>query len=122
MFHLRLSKLRRDSGLTQNELSKRLNISRATYAQYEIGRREPDIETIQKLASFFNVSIDYIVGRVDNPRGVLTEVERELYDNIDLNDDFLLKKFKLMIDGKPVTKLEAKDFIAFVRARRAMQK
>lgn len=122
MFHLRLSKLRKDSGLTQNELSKKIGISRATYAQYEIGRREPDIDTIQRLADFFSVSIDYIIGRVDNPGSILTDVERELYDNIDLDDDFLLKKFKLVIDGKPVTEQEAKDFIAFVRARRSMQK
>lgn len=122
MFGTRLRSLRKEKRLTMKELGKKNNLAESTISGYEIGTRKPDIETLQRLADFFDVSIDYLLGRVDNPRSILTEVEREFYDNIDLDDDFLLKKFKLVIDGKPVNEQEAKDFIAFVRARRAMQK
>lgn len=60
-----LKKLRLEKGLTQIELSKNLNINRATYAHYETGRREPDIETLKLLADYFNVSVDYLLGNSD---------------------------------------------------------
>ncbi|QXE19500.1 helix-turn-helix domain-containing protein [Clostridium sp. 001] len=60
-----LKKLRSERGLTQIELSKNLNINRATYAHYETGRREPDIETLKLLADYFNVSVDYLLGNTD---------------------------------------------------------
>lgn len=63
MFGRRLANLRKLKGLTQEELADRLSLTRSTYAQYEIGRREPDFKTILKLADFFNISVDYILGR-----------------------------------------------------------
>lgn len=71
MFAERLTKLRKAKKLTQQELADKLNISRATYAQYEIGRRKPDYETLEKLADYFNVSIDYLLGRTDIPESWL---------------------------------------------------
>ncbi len=65
MLSERLKELRTKSGLTQEALSKSLNINRATYAHYETGRREPDNEIMQLLATFFNVSVDYLLGRTD---------------------------------------------------------
>lgn len=67
MLHQRLAGIRKSNGLTQQELADKLNISRATYAQYEIGRREPDFETLQKLADFFSTTTDYLLGRTDEP-------------------------------------------------------
>lgn len=63
----RLVELRKQKGLTQEEFSSSLNISRGTYAQYEIERRQPDYDTLKKIADFFKVSIDYLLGRTDNP-------------------------------------------------------
>lgn len=59
----RLKHLRNAKNLTQTQLSKELNISRGTYAHYEINKREPDFDTLQKLADFYNVSTDYLLGR-----------------------------------------------------------
>ncbi|WHF25369.1 helix-turn-helix transcriptional regulator [Bacillus altitudinis] len=47
--------------LTQQALSKELNISRAAYARYETGDNEPDIDTLISLAKFHNVSIEYLI-------------------------------------------------------------
>ncbi|OAA90911.1 helix-turn-helix domain-containing protein [Clostridium ljungdahlii] len=64
-----LKKLRSEKGLTQIELSKNLNINRATYAHYETGRREPDIETLKLFSDYFNVSVNYLMGltNIRNP-------------------------------------------------------
>jgi transcriptional regulator with XRE-family HTH domain len=61
----RLTKLRKEVGLTQQQLADKLYISRDTYAQYEIGRRNPDYETLTKIADYFHVSTDYFLGRTD---------------------------------------------------------
>lgn len=63
MLHLR--KLRQERNLTQLELSKMLQISASAIGMYEQGRREPDHDTLAKIADFFNVSTDYLLGRTD---------------------------------------------------------
>ncbi|MEZ2733742.1 helix-turn-helix transcriptional regulator [Aneurinibacillus aneurinilyticus] len=67
LFGTRLKELRQRKQLTQEETAKLLNISRGTYAHYEIDKRQPDFATLQKLADFFDVSIDYLLGRVNDP-------------------------------------------------------
>jgi HTH-type transcriptional regulator, competence development regulator len=63
----RLKKLR--GNMTQEDIAKFLGISRARYSHYENGRSEPDNETLKKLADFFNVTTDYLLGRTDEPQG-----------------------------------------------------
>lgn len=63
----RLTKLRKKMGLSQEELSRNLNIFRGTYAHYEIGKRHPDFLTLRRLADFFNTTTDYLLGRTNNP-------------------------------------------------------
>lgn len=58
-----LKSLRNTQGLTQDELAKQLKISRSTIGMYENGAREPDFETLELIADYFNVDIDYLLGR-----------------------------------------------------------
>lgn len=67
MYHLR--ELRTQKGLTQAELSKTLQVSASSIGMYEQGRREPDNETLGKIANYFNVTTDYLLGRTDEPQG-----------------------------------------------------
>ena len=67
MYHLR--ELRIQKGLTQAELSKALQVSASSIGMYEQGRREPDNETLGRIANFFNVTTDYLLGRTDEPGG-----------------------------------------------------
>lgn len=69
MFSERLKELRVSKNLTQREVALQLELATTTYSMYEQGRREPDIETIQKIAIFYGVSADYLLGItiVDEP-------------------------------------------------------
>lgn len=57
--------LRKAGGYTQDELAKKLGITRSALAMYEAGRRQPDFKTLELIADFFNVDIDYLMGRTD---------------------------------------------------------
>lgn len=58
-----ISELRKDQGLTQDDLAIRLNVARSTVASWEININEPGAETIVQLADLFNVSCDYLLCR-----------------------------------------------------------
>ena len=61
----RLRQLRVERGLTQGELAERLGIARNSIFSYETSRRVPDIDVLAKLAEFFEVTSDYLVGLED---------------------------------------------------------
>ncbi len=58
--------LRKNKGLTQSELGKFLQVGQTTIANYENSKRIPDVEMISKIANFFEVSIDSLIGRQDS--------------------------------------------------------
>lgn len=63
MFNKKLIELRKNLKLSQYELAERLGFSRGKLANYEQGTRQPDFETLEKIADFFDVTIDYLLGR-----------------------------------------------------------
>lgn len=65
-FGKRLRQLRKEKGLTQAELAKLLSIGESTVSFYESGKRQPDYETLIRLAEVFNVSVDYLLGRTEH--------------------------------------------------------
>lgn len=95
-------RLRTSSGLTQVELAEKIGISRSTIGMYETGAREPDFETLEAIADFFNVDIDYLLGRTDK-----TELLPETIGNYYLNDEtakaaqeiFENKELRLLFDA-----------------------
>lgn len=62
MFGTHIAKLRKEKHLTQTELANSIGISRSALSLYEIEKREPDIDTLNKLAEVLNTSVDYILG------------------------------------------------------------
>ncbi|MGE7623173.1 helix-turn-helix domain-containing protein [Viridibacillus sp. NPDC096237] len=62
-----LKRLRNSKGLSQKELTDRLLLNRSTYARYETSSTQPDFDTLKKLADFYNVTVDYLLGRTDSP-------------------------------------------------------
>ena len=61
----RIKNLREDNDLTQNDISKILNISQVAYSYYELNKRSIPLELLSKLADYYNTSIDYLVYRTD---------------------------------------------------------
>jgi transcriptional regulator with XRE-family HTH domain len=59
----RLKHLRNNKNLSQQELSDRIGVNRSTYARYETNDTQADYDTLQRLANFYDVSVDYILGR-----------------------------------------------------------
>lgn len=63
----RMRSLREQKKITQAELGAKIGVSGATVNRYEQGKREPDIDTLEKIADFFDVTLDYLTGRTDIP-------------------------------------------------------
>jgi transcriptional regulator with XRE-family HTH domain len=67
LFVSRLQELRKSTGETQEEVAAIIGVNRSTYSGYEQGAREPDFETLLKIAAHFKVTTDYILGASDTP-------------------------------------------------------
>lgn len=74
-----LQELREDNDITRKDLATILNISVSTLGMYEQGRREPNIDMLIKIADYFNVPLDFLVGRKNflNTEHVGTEILAE---------------------------------------------
>lgn len=102
----KLKKLRSDSGMTQAEFADVFSISNGTIAMWETGKRTPDIEMIKRIANYFHVSVDYLVGN---------ETENEK-DPVSENDI----KFALFHGAEGITDemyAEVKQFAEMVKLR-----
>lgn len=64
----RIRALREDHELNQEEVANILNIKQTQYSRYELGKNKMDIERYIALANFYNVSLDYLAGLIDEPR------------------------------------------------------
>lgn len=58
-----LAELRQDKGLLQKDIANIINVSVSTVSNYETGAHFPDVEGLMKLADYFNVPLDYLLGR-----------------------------------------------------------
>ena len=61
-----LANLRKANGLSQQKLGSEIGLARNTICQYESGNRVPDVDTLVKIAQYFNVSVDYLLGITDS--------------------------------------------------------
>lgn len=53
-------------GLSQKQVAEHLHIARASYTNYENGKREPSFEMLRKICDFYDISADYLIGRNDS--------------------------------------------------------
>ena len=60
--------LRIDNGYTQKQIAAYLGISQNTYSQYEVGVLNYSVDTLEKLADFYGVSVDYLLGRTNEKK------------------------------------------------------
>ncbi len=64
---MRLKEIRKAKGISQLKLALDLNTNQNTISRYETGEREPGIHELIKIPDYFNVSIDYLLERTNNP-------------------------------------------------------
>ena len=64
----RLKLLRESELLTQTQVAQNIFCSQRAYSHYETGERDIPTQTLIRLADFYNVSVDFILGRTDNPK------------------------------------------------------
>jgi transcriptional regulator with XRE-family HTH domain len=76
LFPSRLRKLRNDKGLSQEQFSKKIGVTKSTISLYETGDNVPDIKTFTKIAEYYQVSFDFLLGKSDS----------EKRENIDINE------------------------------------
>lgn len=92
MFRERLQQCRLEKDVSQTAVAQYLNITRQAYNHYETGQRQPTQEVLIKLADYFGVSVDYLLGRTDEKSPSLDEqlegVEFALFGEIkELTDE-----------------------------------
>ena len=68
IFADRLKECRKKINKTQREVADDLGIAESGYQKYEICKREPKMETLTKFADYFDVSVDFLIGRTNNPK------------------------------------------------------
>lgn len=103
--------LRLKSGLTQDEMAKKIGVSRSAIGMYEAGEREPNFEILECIADLFNVDIDYLLG--------VKQTTEVIPDTYYLNDEardmanFLFENpdYKVLFDASRKVKKEDIEFV-----------
>ena len=106
---MRLKKIRTNKGLTQTEVANNLKISQQAYANYETGKRQPDQEMLAKIADYFDVSVDYLLGRIDTPKP--SSLDEQL-SGVD---------FALWSEAKDMTDSEKQDIINYMKFKKTQR-
>lgn len=102
-----LNELRKQKNWSLQETADLLGIAKSTYAGYESGYREPSLRALIQIAELFNVSVDYILHRKNNPLTIeLTTYNKE--------------NITLTVDDQPLTSTEIKNIIAFTKVSREL--
>lgn len=91
----RLKELRLEKGVTQKNVSDATHISRSVLSQYENGVAEPTASVVSKLAQYYGVSTDYLLGRTDELGAVITPFPP--------SDDYTDEEKKLIADYRELT-------------------
>ena len=97
-FNENLKEARLKSGLSQKDLSENIGVAKSTYSLYESGKREPNVDTIKKIASALNVSADMLLGLEAEPTTLAAPFDGDEYTEDEME--------------------EIKNFAAFVKNRR----
>lgn len=95
----RLKQLRKEKGITQQELAEILGVRKAAVSLYETGQNDPADRIKILIAKYFDISLDYLLGVVDKPVKYYNENNFvELPENISDKEKWLIKKFMEFID------------------------
>lgn len=105
-----LKKLRKEHGYKQSVLAELLNISVSAYGNYELDQREPNIDSLKKIADFYGVSVDYLLGREQKPL---------LKDEVELNDKYPIPLLGSVVAGVPIESQQDLEGYVYISYRPA---
>ncbi|MCL2248043.1 MAG: helix-turn-helix transcriptional regulator [Oscillospiraceae bacterium] len=98
IFAVRLAELRVERGMNQRQVSGDLGVSQAVLSHYENGLREPKLEFVLKLCSYYDVTSDYLLGRSDERADATTRLSDMICDKISTLEELRAQE-KQIIDG-----------------------
>ncbi|QTL96777.1 helix-turn-helix domain-containing protein [Iocasia frigidifontis] len=116
----KIKKLRNEENISQRKLAKFLNLSPSTIAMYEIGERKPDIDTLQKIADYFNISVDYLLGRTNERAPADKLILKDKNTNVEIKE--LLNRFNVHLDGEFLTEEDKESVITLLQMLRNRNK
>lgn len=112
MFRIRLKTLREEKGLSQAAFAKDFGVAQSTVGGWEAGTREPNFDTVQKLADYFDVSVDYLLCRTNESK--ITDTTGDTIDVQERLQEILSQlegKDALMFSGDPLSD-DSKELLA----------
>lgn len=117
---MKLKQLRKEKGLNQENVSTALNLSRTAYNYYENERREPNIDTLIKLADYFGTTIDNLVGHevpylIDKSQ--FSDTQLNIIDAIKQLPEDTCKRIEAYVMGALMAENERKATIEMFRKR-----
>lgn len=107
---MRLREIRENSEKTQTEVAKYLGVTRQAYNNYELGNRQLNPDMLDKLADYFNVTTDYLLGREDKTT-LTTKDKKEITEILESTRQQLLSQEGLMFDGEPASEEDVQKII-----------
>jgi transcriptional regulator with XRE-family HTH domain len=126
MINERLKNLRKHYNKKQNDIAEYIGVARSTYTNYENGNKNPPYEQLIKIAEFYSVSVDYLLGRTDDPTPY-RDVDSDLNGSPDeelkqlLNDPEMRVAFMDYSSWTDEDKRELINFIKFKKSQREMK-
>ncbi len=105
----RLRKVRESLNLTQKEAASRLSISNVVLNRYEHGERQPTPDALKDIADKYNVSVDYLLGRTNDPTPHKNKTEEEI------EFEEFMKNHTIMYQGVPMTDEEKESINEFLK-------
>lgn len=101
-FGMRLKELRKECGFESQYVAKSLNVAKSTYSEYENDKARPSFETLNSIAEFFNVSVDYLLCRTTqrnfnaDTSTIAAHKEKDAWTDEELEEIEQFKKFVMM--------------------------
>ena len=117
-----LKLLRKQHNLSQKEIGNIFHASQNTVSQWENGTRKPSYDIIQEIADYFDVSVDYLLGRQEQLPELNSKDKREIQEILDDTEQQLLSQDGLMFDGSPATDEDVQKIIMAMKMGKEMIK
>lgn len=96
-FNENLKNARERKGMSQKDVAEEIGVAKSTYSLYESGNREPNVQTIKRIADVLNVSADDLLGLNDEPITIAAHFDGDEYTEEELDE---IKKFAAFVKSK----------------------